>query len=407
MDQPLPILRKDLQLFPVSHEGRELLLVRDPFDLVPEGTAVPVDLYRTVYLLEGGTVRSLQEALVRQAGGRLVGTDEVLAILNRLDEVFLLESERLRAERDRVVSVFRSAPVRACSHAGQAYPENEDALKARLGEILSLGAGARAGSGRVHALVAPHIDLSVGARGYASAYGALKETGASRVVVLGVGHQMGPRLFCLSAKDYQTPLGLIRCDREAVGGLTQSGGDALAPDDFAHKGEHSIEFQSLFLAHLLGVESFSLVPVLCGNAQAGLPEYSRAAFLDLAGPFLDVLSRIAGEDGTLLVAGVDFSHTGPKFGHQETARGMERESSEHDRILLECLVRCDAEGFWEESARVQDRYNVCGFSALASLLEVLPSCRGEVLSYDVWHEAPTDSAVSFASAVFRDVPGAP
>jgi hypothetical protein len=40
---------------------------------------------------------------------------------------------------------------------------------------------------------------------------------------------------------------------------------------------------------------------------------------------------------------------------------------------------------------------VCGFSSLACLLEILPGTHGQVLHYEVWHEEPTRSAVSFAS----------
>jgi len=60
----------------------------------------------------------------------------------------------------------------------------------------------------------------------------------------------------------------------------------------------------------------------------------------------------------------------------------------------------NADQFWKESERVRDQYHVCGFSALACLLEVLPECRGTVLDYEIWHEVPTQSAVSFASVVF-------
>jgi AmmeMemoRadiSam system protein B len=106
-----------------------------------------------------------------------------------------------------------------------------------------------------------------------------------------------------------------------------------------------------------------------------------------------------GQD-TLIVAGVDFSHIGPKFGHDLPATAMENQARTHDQSLLEHLSMLDADGFWDESRSVRDRFNVCGLSALACLLEVLPQCRGEILHYEIWHEAPTRSAVSFASAVF-------
>ncbi|MBL7179941.1 MAG: hypothetical protein ISS65_06990 [Desulfobacterales bacterium] len=60
----------------------------------------------------------------------------------------------------------------------------------------------------------------------------------------------------------------------------------------------------------------------------------------------------------------------------------------------------EAERFWEESIRVEDRFNVCGFPAMAAMLEVLPACHGEIINHRYHHERPTQSAVSFAAVVF-------
>ncbi|MBW1920255.1 MAG: AmmeMemoRadiSam system protein B, partial [Deltaproteobacteria bacterium] len=121
-----------------------------------------------------------------------------------------------------------------------------------------------------------------------------------------------------------------------------------------------------------------------------------------AGPLLKVLNEIISQEQetTLIVAGVDFSHVGPKFGHDSPARYLSAQSEAHDKNLLDHLVGLDADRFWEESIRVEDRFNVCGFSALACFLEILPQSRGKVLHYETWYEEPTKSAVSFASAVF-------
>jgi hypothetical protein len=102
----------------------------------------------------------------------------------------------------------------------------------------------------------------------------------------------------------------------------------------------------------------------------------------------------------LIVAGVDFSHIGPKFGHDQPATHLQGQAETHDKKLLKALSNGQADAFWEESIAVEDRFNVCGFSALACLLEVLPSSEGHVLNYEVRHEQPTRSAVSFAAVGF-------
>ena len=71
----------------------------------------------------------------------------------------------------------------------------------------------------------------------------------------------------------------------------------------------------------------------------------------------------------------------------------------HDHTLLRALEQGDILGFWDEARRVQDRFNVCGFSALACLLELFPGYTGRILDYDFWQEEPTQSAVSFAAVL--------
>ncbi len=404
-DETLPQLRRDLEFHPVHLQGQQLILIRDHLGLVQEGKAVEVPLYQLMVLLDGRTsVRDLQMVLMRQRGGMLVSSDEVRSVLAHLDDSFLLESEKFKRARDRVVESFLSMKVRPSSHSGRAYPADSRELKRKLDEILALQPEAPKPEGTLLALVAPHIDLSVGGRVYSRAYQILRDLSPKRVVILGTGHQMAQDVFAVSGKDFETPLGVTECDRLWVEKLTAAGGEVMASNDFAHRSEHSIEFQVLFLQHLLLRNSFRIVPMLCGNLQTNLSEYSRGAYMEKAGRFLEALKGMLEdhENETLLVAGVDLSHIGPKFGHEMPARNMAAQSEAHDRTLLNALTALDADSFWKESGRVKDQFNVCGFAALACLLEVLPPCKGHVLGYEMWHEEATRSAVSYAAVVFAE-----
>ena len=75
---------------------------------------------------------------------------------------------------------------------------------------------------------------------------------------------------------------------------------------------------------------------------------------------------------------------------------MNREAYGAARIA----ARETPDAFWAESARVDDAYNVCGLTALATLAEVLPPAAMVLLGHDIMREAPTLSAVSFAAATF-------
>ena len=388
----------------MQHEDRQLVLIRDHLGLVQEGKAVAPALYHVMALLNGSrNLRDLQWELMRQRGGLLVDTDELKRILFQLDESYLLDSERFKSARHEIMNRFASEKVRPCSHCGQGYPNEPQALKSRLDEILAAHAPVPGPDGSILALVAPHIDLNVGYKMYARAYSMLKDVSPRRIILLGVGHQMADDLFSLTDKDFQTPLGLVKSDPNPIERLREKGSGVLASNDFAHRSEHSLEFQLLFLQHILK-KDFTIIPILCGSFQVSLPEYSRDALLDKAGRLLETLHEMMMEPDTLLVAGVDFSHIGLKFGHDRPAEYLEGQSTAHDKKLLESLSMQNADKFWEESRAVEDRFNVCGFSALACLLEVLPPCKGTILGHEIWHEKATNSAVSFAGALFTSPP---
>lgn len=400
MASVLPTPRKDLEFIPVQDRGQQMILVRDRFGLVREGTVIAPQLYRFLYLLDSfKEFQELQLYLSRQAGGVLVSQAEIQKVLNNLEQAYLLDSKQYRSAKEGLKSAFAARETRPASHAGRSYPDNAEALSRQLDRILGENP-AQAPARPVKGLVAPHIDLAVGAKGYGSAYSRLQGASYQRVVVLGIGHQMEQGLFSLTGKTYETVLGPLPADRDSMFKLCQSGELLVADSDYEHCSEHSIEFQALFLRHLLGNTGCQLVPILCGSMRHFLSKYNRQGFLDAAGQFLEALQKIVAQESTLIVAGVDFSHIGPKFGHEQPAPRMQSEAKEHDSALLDALCRRDPDRFWHISREVDDCYHVCGFSALACLLEVLPPCRGELLHYEMWHEGPTSSAVSFAAVDF-------
>jgi AmmeMemoRadiSam system protein B len=211
-------------------------------------------------------------------------------------------------------------------------------------------------------------------------------------------------LFSISSKDFETPLGTVPSDRLAVSRFLQAAGALAVPHDFAHRNEHSIEFQVVMLQNALEGQ-FTLVPILCGSLfeHLILGESSRPRDFEELTPALDCLAEMIAEPGsqTLLVAGVDMCHIGPKFGDRKPGIQIARDSKAHDRALLDHLTAMDVEKFCSESKYVRDRYHVCGFSVLSMLLEILPEgVKSKELGYHIWHEAPTQSAVSFAAAAF-------
>jgi AmmeMemoRadiSam system protein B len=394
-------LREDLDFFPVQSDGRMIVMIQDRLGLVEKGKYITPELYQLLITLNGKrSMRDIQLDLIRQQGGNLVSIEKVQSLVEKLDGSYFLNSPRYRKAREEIISDFSAQTIRHCSHAGQSYPSQAEELHQRLDTILSSHENTALSHGNIIGLVAPHIDLEAGMRIYSTAYQAIKGVRPERVLILGVGHSMRKEIFSLTTKTYETPLGMVETDKEIVGELMRAGKNILSKDDFAHRDEHSIEFQLIFLQHIFGDVSFKIIPILCGSLIGYLPEYSRERYTYIGHDFLTTLSGFMQDDATIVIAGVDLSHVGPKFGHDMPASFIIHESEGHDKQLLHCLCTRDADGFWSESEKIKDKYNVCGFSALACLLEILPPSNGHLLGYEVFKEEPTRSAVSFAAAIF-------
>ena len=109
MPENTPCLRRDLEFIPVQYGGKKMVLIRDQLGMIPEGKIVDVSVYLFLTLLDGTrTIRDLQMELMQQRGGVLVTSDEVTAFLANLEASFLLDSERYRSARDKIVAAFSS-----------------------------------------------------------------------------------------------------------------------------------------------------------------------------------------------------------------------------------------------------------------------------------------------------------
>lgn len=404
-DRPAPAVRTDLEIVPVVYEGERGFLIRDGLGLIERPVILQRDALSVLALLDGRrSLRDVQLELVRRRGGALVGTEAVEALVAELDAARVLDSPGFRRARQKFVADYARLEVREAVLAGSSYPAGARELADHLDRVLEQdgGDGPAADPAAALALVAPHIELETGKALYARAYRSIRRLAPERIVLLGTGHHLDDGHFSLTDKDFETPLGRVRTDREAVAALRAAGGKAVSPSDIAHRREHSLEFQLIFLQRLFG-PSFSLVPVLCGSFRDELGRASRPAEVPGVSGVVAVLSGIIRDGGTktLAVAGVDFSHIGPKFGNAEDAVSLLVEARAHDGALIDAACRHDVAGFWEETRRNGDRTNVCGFSSLAVLLEALPPVRGTKLGYEFWREEETRSAVSFAAILFE------
>ena len=340
-----------------------------------------------------------------------VPVDVVARLASELERGLFLQGPTFRAARARVEREFAEATVRPASHAGGAYYGERAKLreyidKACLAKATGQGARRAEDDGTMVALVAPHIDPWRGALGYGHAYGALAAAlppEADTFVLFGTSHAPMREPFALCRKAFDTPLGVVEADVDAIDALAESaeGFDPYS-DQFNHKREHSLEFQVVFLKHLLGERRARIVPVLAGlgmhQARGEDPAVDAAVVRFVDG----VRALVEAQPGrVVVVAGADLAHVGPRFGDDRPCNAEQRAQLERaDRASNELATSRDAGGFWADVARDLERRRVCGLAPIWSLLKSLPrGAKGRTLHYEQTIDSD-GSIVSHAALAF-------
>lgn len=409
---------RPVEAFPVQQDGATLIYLKDPLNL-----AMPIGISPVGYFIlshfDGKHSRiDVQRAYARQFGAAL-HSSELEKFIEMLDQRHYLEGERFENYCRQVMIEFRRLPERAPAHAGGVYKADAEELIAQLDGYFCAAEGpglpsARAARDTPKAIVAPHIDFQRGGPAYAWAYKPLVESeGADLYILLGTSHCGGRTPYILTRKDFSTPLGLAETDKDFVDRLQAGLAADGFTDEYLHRGEHSLEFQVLFLkycaqkrAALAGrpEKPFQIVPILVSSFHSAMLRKTPPEEDATIGAFLRTLRELARRESrkVCFVAGVDLAHVGRQFGDAEpiTEEFLHRVERE-DRELVERLAALDAPGFFHNVAKDEDRRRICGFSPLYSLIHVLQGTEGRALAYRQAYTPETASAVTFASVLFE------
>jgi AmmeMemoRadiSam system protein B len=194
--------------------------------------------------------------------------------------------------------------IRPAAVAGLFYPAEPAQLQRDIHSMLAMASHTESAP---KALIVPHAGYIYSGPVAASAFAQLesiKHT-VKRVILLGPCHRVPLSGLATSSADFfETPLGRIRIDREAINQIAQL--SQVEEFDLTHQQEHSLEVQLPFLQEVL--DDFSLVPLVVGDTNA--EEVS------------EVLERLWGGDETLIVVSSDLSH----YHDYNTARSMDNET---------------------------------------------------------------------------------
>lgn len=386
-----------------------MICLRDPEGFSDKILLLPTETFFIISHFDGHhSILDIQAAYTTQFGD-LMFSDKIREIIDQLDSALFLESDHFQEVRDKAVQEFRSSPLRAASHAGLSYEADGNGLRKQLDELFAEPGGpglpdTASSGGRLRGLIVPHIDIRRGGACFVSGYAELARECRARIfVILGISHVPTGRRFVLTDKDFDTPLGVASADHTFIEKLSNRCSRDYFEDEFVHRNEHSVEFQAVMLKYLYpDREDLRIVPILCSSKDEILTGKSPAEDSEF-GDFTGALREMLDERGSevCLIAGVDLSHLGQRFGQNITMTpSFLKQAEAEDLRMIERIIDKDADGFFNHIRAERDRRNVCGVPAIQTLLALGDTYSARLLRYDQSVDEQTQSVVTFMAAAF-------
>jgi len=264
--------------------------------------------------------------------------------------------------------------VRRPAVAGSFYPAPARSLRNQVEEFLNQAEDA-ALSG-VRAIIAPHAGYVYSGQVAASAYAALKDSW-KQVVVISPSHQLAfDGISAYPGGAYQTPLGRLDVDLEALASLEEQLPDLRYLEE-AHANEHALEVQLPFLQIVL--PEAKLIPLVMGSQDIATAQRLGKA---LAAALPDAL----------VIASSDLSH----YKSDATARIL-------DGVAAEYINNFDPAGLLDSIK--SGKSAACGAGPMAAAMFFARhrgATEGKVLEYATSARATGDTAqvVGYLAAAF-------
>src|SRR5438093_697352 len=182
---------RNLEFFPVREGETQSVGLRDPEGISDGILFLPPNIFYLVQFLDGQHTRNQIAGEYLKRFGEILMPQWVDKFIADLDEKLFLGGERFDAAKRALLASFRAQPTR----------------QAKTADVF---------------------------------------------VILGTARGVIETLFACTDKDFETPLGLVKADREFLRLFRAHGGEVFFQDELAHRKDHAIEFQAVFLRHVLG-----------------------------------------------------------------------------------------------------------------------------------------------------------
>lgn len=394
---------RNLEFIPIEHKGDAYFLARDRQGFAAD-TIVPRAWGGLLALLNGK--RDVPEIILAYSlkHDEVLPRDIIDRIIAQLDEALLLESPRFRTQRDEDVRAFEQANTRPALMVDS----DADRLKSQIAGFFAKAAqvkvlSPRPSNGQLRGIIVPHIDFQRGGVTEALAYQQLLNEQFDTFVVLGIAHAGVHYPFCGAAKDFETPLGIARCNRELLCELSARVGDEMLREQYAHKNEHSIEFVAVFLQYLAQFKNTTIVPIICGGffdeLRTGASPMDNPEVAQFVKALRDVVQENEARGGRIgLIASVDLSHVGSRFGDDEVLTpGRLKDIEAQDLQFLKTIEAGNKEAMHAALAKDNNTLNVDAHPAVYILMAAFPELRAQLLGYQQAFDKEANSVVSFAA----------
>ncbi len=398
-----PQLRSGLEPFRYEDDKKQLFIgLRDPLELSDTVILLPQDLYFLLPCFDGEhSIDDMTSSYMRQFNSFL-DVSRLKKLIKKMDEALLLVNKRSEKKIQHLELAYRKQTVRLPACAGSSYAEDKADLQKELQQYRKQAASDvsidRFKNKIIKGLLTPHIDPRLGGAAYAAAYKVLEiARPIDLFITLGISHQYTAHPFVVTAKDFHTPLGPVRTDKDVLTAVLQECQTDFRRDELVHRDEHSIEFQTIFLKHFHQGD-FKILPVLCSFSH-NRDDKERRQFSEFTQAMRSALNDFDGR--ICFIAGVDFSHIGPYYGDEFIPDSYVLTKVEQlDKAVLDSVAQQDKKEYERHFARSQNKYHICGSPAMRALLEFLPPSNATLLTYDNAIMDDQRSTVTFASMIF-------
>ncbi|MCS7122083.1 MAG: MEMO1 family protein [Archaeoglobaceae archaeon] len=254
--------------------------------------------------------------------------------------------------------------------AGSFYPSNKEKLLAMLREFCN-----PMKDDRVIACVSPHAGYIYSGKTAGKIHSLLPD--AETFVIIGPNHTGYGLPVAVSKEDWQTPLGVVKIDKEFVDALPKR---IIVPDELAHRYEHSLEVQVPFLQYLH--EKFKIVPICLGMQDEETAKEVTEEILE---------AEASTGKRVVVLASSDMHHYLP-----------DDECRRLDKIVIDAILSMDVKYYYKKIYELQA--SVCGYGCIAVAMNYAKEKNGyaELVHYSTSGDVADKSyVVGYAGIAFK------